>query len=290
MAVWLLPYRPDCDTLAWDNDPAIARVGDECIRHSAYLERLRLLERAIVYAERGLPSEAPNSDQWQLRHVLAISFGPDTAAVADLFNASALYQHAIATGHTPTDSEVYDRRDADRLRSDGYAEYIELAKLAQKDDLVGVRELLERTENANLLGILDQMSPSEFIASLQEDEWRQLELSLEEGEAYLEAVDRERFWSEIYPERLRGEMSLAILEETVLNASADGPYADVPRLAWLDYQEDVLENADIQLTGAAPPTLLIEHALAYLAAVRELERQVLNEEYRRFQQRRQTNQ
>ena len=30
-AVWALPYRPDCDSLAWRDDPAIACADSQCI-------------------------------------------------------------------------------------------------------------------------------------------------------------------------------------------------------------------------------------------------------------------
>ena len=286
-AVWLLPYRPDCDSLAWGNDLAIARVGSECIHLAAYIERLRAVERVIEYAEQGRQSEDSGLDAWQERHDLEISFGSETAVLASLLNASALYQRAVFEGHTPTDKEVYARRDEDRLRSESFGDYVQIAKLAQRQDVAGVRELLERLKHADMQDVLENMSLPDIIDSFQAVNWRQWEELRQEGEAYLESVGRDRHWNEIHPQTLRREMSVGILQEAVLQASADGPYEDVPRLAWLDYQQAVLENTEIHLTAAAPPTLSVEHALAYLASARELERQALNEEYRNFLERRQ---
>ena len=37
-AVWALAYRPDCDSLAWGDDPAIARIDNQwlCAQSSPY--------------------------------------------------------------------------------------------------------------------------------------------------------------------------------------------------------------------------------------------------------------
>ena len=83
-------------------------------------------------------------------------------------------------------------------------------------------------------------------------------------------------------------MAILKLEEAVLEASADGPdgpHADVPRLAWLAYQEDALEGVNIELTRAAPSTISVDGALAYLSEVLQEEQDELSEEYRRFLER-----
>ena len=70
----------------------------------------------------------------------------------------------------------------------------------------------------------------------------------------------------------------------MLEASAngpDGPHADVPRLAWLAYQERAFEGLNIELTRAAPPTVSVDGTLAYLAEVLQEEQEQLSEEYRR---------
>ena len=120
------------------------------------------------------------------------------------------------------------------------------------------------------------------MASLENADWRQLEQSLKEGEAYLESVGREYYWNEIYAAKLRREMTFDNLEEAVLEASGDGPYADVPRLAWLSYQENVLDSIDIELTEAAPSTVSVDRALAYLTELLTQEQESLREEYRRL--------
>ena len=62
-------------------------------------------------------------------------------------------------------------------------------------------------------------------------------------------------------------------------------YAEVPRLAWLAYQERVFEGLNVELTRAAPSTVSIDGALAYLAEVLQEEQEQLSEEYRRFLER-----
>ena len=99
----------------------------------------------------------------------------------------------------------------------------------------------------------------------------------------------QRYWQEILPAQLRREMALFKLEEAVLEASADGPdgpQADVPRLGWLAYQKRAFEEVNIELTRAAPSTISVDGALAYLAEVLQEEQDELSEEYRRFLERR----
>ena len=84
-------------------------------------------------------------------------------------------------------------------------------------------------------------------------------------------------------------MAISNLEEAVLKAGADGPdgpYAEVPRLAWLAYQQRALEGVNIELTRAAPSTVSVDRALVYLAEVLREEQEELSEEYRRWLERR----
>ena len=117
---------------------------------------------------------------------------------------------------------------------------------------------------------------------------RQLEQMLREGEAYVESFGHERYWQEILPAKLRREMAITNLEEALLEAGADGPdgpYAEVPRLAWLAYQQSAFQGVNIDLTRAAPPAASIDRALAYLAEVLQEEQDELNEEYKRLLER-----
>ena len=288
--VWALPYRPDCDSLAWESDPAIARVGNECIRLSEYLEKLRVVERGIEYTERELATDAPNLPPLRERHQRVLSYGPETVALADAVADSILYQRAVAGGHTPTSEEVSTIRDRNRVRSEGSADFVELLKLVARQDHAGVKELLERTKHPDLKDVLKTESLSDFMASFggsyEESDLRELEKTLEEGEAYLESIGRERYWNEIYPEKLRREMAVAILEEAILDASADGPYAEAPRLGWLAYQQEALNDTDVKLTEVAPLTVSVDRALAYLAEFLTQEQEELREEYRRLLERR----
>ena len=173
-------------------------------------------------------------------------YGPETIALADAIRDSALYQRAVADGHAPSQEEVSDRLDQYRLRSDTTYDLISLVKLAENQNRAGFRKLAEETRHPDVRRMLEDLTPSELMGTLEEIDWRQLEWMLKEGEVYLESFGHERYWQEILPAKLRREMAIPRLEEAVLGASADGPYAEVPRLAWLAYQQKVFQRVNIE--------------------------------------------
>ena len=289
-AVWLLPYRPDCDSLARRADPAIARVDAECIHLSDYTERLRIIEAATEYAEGQFLSNAPELEYLRQWYDRLSFYGPENIALADAIKDAALYQRAVADGHAPSGEAVSAARDEDRIRSESSYDYVQLVKLAHKQDDAGFVKLLHETRHPDLVRIREDSDPAQMMASLTEIDWRAMEQSLKEGEEYLESIGRERYWQEVAPAKLRRGMAVDNLENAILEASADGPYANVPRLAWLAYQQQVLEEVSIELTLAAPSQLLVPGALAYLADFLMAERNALELEYRRFLERREQRQ
>ncbi len=158
--------------------------------------------------------------------------------------------------------------------------------MAQNQDLAEFGRLAVETRNPDIRVFLKDLTPSELMETMKGSDWRLMEQSLREGEAYLESLGRQRYWQGIYPAKLRREMAILKLEEVILAASADGPYADVPRLAWLAYQEEAFEGFNVELTRAAPSTVSVDRALAYLAEVLQEEQDELSEEYRRRFERR----
>ena len=60
--VWVLPYRPDCKSLAWGDDPAIARADSQCILLSHYADWLYIIEAAMEHTEQGLIADHPDTD------------------------------------------------------------------------------------------------------------------------------------------------------------------------------------------------------------------------------------
>ena len=291
-ALWMLPYRPGCDSLAWDNDPAIARVDSQCIFLSHYSERLYIIETAIEHTEQRDDPDHPSDYQRQWYNRVNF-YGPETMALADAIRDSVLYQRAVAGGHAPSQEEVSARLDQDRLRWESSDDFIQLVKLAQNQDFAGFRKLVEETRNPNITNNIQHLTPHEFMDALQDLDWRLLEQMQIEGEAYVESIGNEHYWKEILPAKLRREMAISKLESTILDASADGPdgpYAEVPRLAWLAYQQEALEEASIELTLAASSTISIDCAFAYLAEVRTQEQEELREENRRLLERREERQ
>ena len=288
-AVWALPYRPDCDSLAWGDDPAIARIGSQCVLLSHYADRLHIIETTIENAEFGLLIDEQASTNYQRRWNDRVNFyGPETIALADAVRDSALYQSAVADGHAPSQEEVSVRLGRDRLRWESFHDVVQLARLARNLDLAGFRKLAAETRNPDIVRFLEDLTPTELMDSMKGNDWHQLEQALKEGEAYLESLGPQRYWQEILPAKLRREMAILNLEEAILEATAygpDGPYAEVPRLAWLAYQERVFEGLNVELTRAAPSTVSIDGALAYLAEVLQEEQEELSEEYRRFLER-----
>ena len=284
-AVWALPYRPDCDSLAWGDDPAIARIDSQCILLSHYVNRLHIIETTIENAEFGLLIDEQASTDYQQRWNDRVNFyGPETIALADAIRDSALYQSAVAGGHAPSREEVSVRLDRDRLRWESFHDVVQLARLAQNQDLAEFGKLAVETRNPDIRRTLENLTPSELMEAMKGNDWHQLEQTLREGEAYLESLGHQRYWKEILPAKLRREMATLKLEGAVLEASAngpDGPHADVPRLAWLAYQERAFEGLNIELTRAAPPTVSVDGALASLAEVLQEEQEQLSEEYKR---------
>ncbi len=283
--VWALPHRPDCDSLVWGDDPAIARVDSQCILLSHYADSLHIIETNIENAEIGLLIDELASNDFQRRWNDRVNFyDPETVALAGAIRDSALYQGAVADGEVPSQEEVSARVDLDRLRWESFSDVVQLAKLVQNQDLAGFRKLAEETRNPDIVRSLEDLTPSELMEAMKGNDWRQLEQALIEGEAHLESLGLQRYWQEILPAKLRREMAILNLKEAILEASADGPdgpYADVPRLAWLAYQERVFEGVTVELTSAAPLTVSIGGALAYLAEVLQEEQEELSEEYRR---------
>ena len=287
-AVWMLPYDPDCDSLAWGEDPAIARTGSQCILLSHYADWLSIIETAMENTEQGLLLDDQSGSDYHRRWLDRVNFyGPENIALAVSIKDSALYQRAVADGHTPMREEVSARIEQDRIRWETSYDLVSLAKLAQNRDFVAFQELAEETGNPELRQTLEDLTPLEFMETLEEFDWRQLEKILKEGEDYVEFFGHERFWQEIRPAKLRREMAIQRLEETVIEAEvAGGPYADVPRLAWLSHQQVALEGVNIELTRAAPPPVTVDRALAYLAEVLQEEQDELREKYRRWLERR----
>ena len=161
-----------------------------------------------------------------------------------------------------------------------------MVKLAQNQDLAGFRKLAAETRNPDIRRTLKDLTQSELMEAMKKNDWRQLEQVLKEGEAYVESFGHERYWQEILPAKLRREMAISKLEDVVLEASADVPYAEVPRLAWLAYQQRAFEKVNIELTRAAPSTVSVDRALAYLAEVVQEEQEEIREKYRRLLERR----
>ena len=285
-AVWALPYRPDCNSLAWGDDPAIARIDSGCILLSHYAYRLHIIEVAIERTEQGLLPYHPDSDYLRRWYDRVNSYGPETIALAGAARDSTLYQRAVAEGHTPSQEEVSARLDQDRLRWESFYDMIQLVKLSQDQDLAGFSKLAAETRNPDIRGMLEDLTPTELMETMKRSDGRQLEQMLREREVYLESVGHERYWQELLPARLRREMAISQLEEAVLEASADGPYAEVARLAWLAYQQRAFEGVTIELTSAAPSRVSVDRAPAYLAEVLQEEQDELSEEYRRWLERR----
>ena len=288
-AVWALSYRPDCNSLAWDDDPAIARIDSQCILLSHYAYRLHIIEVAIERTEQGLLPYHPDSDYLRRWYDRMNSYGPETIALADAARDSTLYQRAVAEGHTPSQEEVSARLDQDRLRWESFYDMVQLVKLAQDQDLAGFSKLAAETRNPDIRGMLEDLTPTELMETITElmetmkrSDGRQLEQMLRAREVYLESVGHERYWQELLPARLRRETAISQLEEAVLEASADGPYAEVARLAWLAYQQRAFEGVNIELTRAAPSSVSVDRALTYLAEVLQEEQGKLSDEYRRW--------
>lgn len=284
-AVWALSPDSPCAAIAGEG-PAIARVGGECVLLSHYADKLRVVEIGIEYAERELQGDDPYLNTLRLRQELVIRYGPETVALADAILDSVLFQRSLSEGHTPSDEEVADHRDRQRLRSESTADIIELAKLAERGDLAGARELVKGAEHPDIKlftrdnGTLDLSDLLNIRESLAGPYMREVEESMEEWEAHLEDVGRERYWNEIFPAEARRALAVDHLQTAVMDASIDGPW-EIPGMAWLEFQAETLSGIKVELTDAAPTAATADSAMGYLADLLEVERRILTEIYDR---------
>ena len=238
-AVWALPFRPDCDALAWGENPAIARVGSQCILLSHHTDQLNSIETTIENAEFGLLIDELASNDHQRRWNDRVNlYGPETIALAAAIRDAILIQRAMAAGHAPSQEEVSSRIDRYRLRWESFHDIVRMTKYAENQDLAGFTELTEETRNPDIVRFLESVTPSELMECMKGDDWRQLEQARKKREAHLDSLGLQRYWQEILPAKLRRETAILKLKEAVLEASADGPdgpHADVPHLGWLAY-------------------------------------------------------
>ncbi len=285
-AVGALPGRTGCDSLAWGDDPAIARVDGSCILLSHYTQWLRIIEAAIEDTEQGLIIDYEAGSDYQRRLNDRVNlYGPDTMALADTIRDSVLYQRAVAGGHAPSQDEVSARLEQHRLSWESLNDMIQLVKLAQNRDLAGFTKLSTETKDPYIGTSLEYQPPAELMEVLEQNDWRQLEQMRRDNDAYVDffsrSFGRERYWKEILPDKLSREMAISRLQEAVLEAGPDGPHAEAPRLTWLAYRQRALEGVNVELTQAAPPDVSADRALAYLDEVRREEQDELGEEYGR---------
>ncbi|MDE2842148.1 MAG: hypothetical protein OXN21_02070 [Chloroflexota bacterium] len=272
VVVWALPYSPDCDSLAWGDDPAIARVDSECILLSHYTQWLRIIEAVIDNTEQGLIMDCHAGSDYQRRFNDRVNlYGPETMALADSIRDSVLNQRAVAAGYAPSREEVSAGLEEHRLSWERLNDMIQLVKLAQNRDLAGFTKLAAETKNPHIFASLEYWTPAEFMESLEQNDWRELEQMRRDNDAYVDffarSFGRERYWQEILPAKLSREMAISRLEEAVLEAGLDGPHAEAPRLAWLDYLQQALKGVNVEVTQAAPTGVSADRALAYLDEV-----------------------
>ncbi len=240
---------------------------------------------AKLQAQEEVEGNSEWADGFRARNGLIIQFGLENVALARLILDSALYQKAVAEGHAPTDGDIAVKRDLERKESESLPALLELKRLAEESDLAGFTELLERADLPDFEYLAGEDDLLALMESLAESDFSGFKEGVEQWNAYLETVGVERYWNEIYIAEARRSMAVGKLNSSVLDISADGPY-EIAGIVWLDFQQEVLDGAGIKLTGAAPHSVSVESARAYLAASQGLERDALNEEYRRLAEQR----
>ena len=270
----LLVFSGDskCPDNGWDGTPAIARVGDTCVYALQFNTYLRDLSLNL-----GLPSQGEDADETVLgeylkgRERLARQFGLENAAFASLAQDLALYRLALADGQYPPDTEGMAAMGVNRERVRGLGALLNLHELAIASDLQGFRDLLEIPSVAQLIPVQGE----EHLMMLFE-EAANLDLSgaargMEIHEALIESVGEDSYWNEVFFEQARWRVAI---ESFRLSAdAADGHQP--PALWWQNLREKTWGSTAIELTDAAPESVLLSDVRRYMDELHALERDLL---------------
>ena len=271
-ALWAFSGESGCPDNAWDNTPAIARVGDGCVYSLQLNTYLRDLSLGM-----GLSDQASEADESALgeflsgRRRLVSEFGLENAAFATLAQDLALYQVAVIEGPPPPDGEVMAVMGTNRERIRGLATLLELHELARESDLEGFRDLLESPSVGQLIPVQGE----EHVLALFEQATN-IDLSgaargMNIHEALLEYVGDEVYWTEVFFQQARWLVAIESLRLAVEEMESPLP----PGLQWQDLREKTWGSTVIELTDAAPETVTLSDVHLYTDGLHALERDLL---------------
>ena len=257
-----------------DGGPAIARVDGECVYTPQFATYLRDLSLSLGLSGQG--SEADESslgEYFQGRRLLASEFGLENAAFATLAQDLALYQIAVAKGHSPHVGEVMVEVGRSRERIGGLTALLELHELARDSDLAGFRAKIESPLAKQMIPVQGE----EHLLALF-DEAGKMDLSgaakgMEIHTALLESVGEDSYWTEVFAEHARTKVTIESLRMSVEEMQTDLP-AD---LHWQNNREEAWGSIVIELTDAAPKPITLTAVRSYVDGYHALERDLLAE-------------
>ena len=221
------------------------------------------------------PETAADESEWSrihaARHRLVLEFGLENAAFANLAQDMALYQIAVADGHSPQDQFVMAEMGRARERFGGLRALLDLQELARESDFEGFRNLAESSSLQQLIPVQGE----EHLVALFE-EAREMDLSgavegMEIHATLLESVGAERYWNEISVEHIR---RLVAIENFRLSVDRQDT-GQTAGLDWQDLREKTWGGTVVRLTDAAPQSITMSAFRSYMNGYHALERDLL---------------
>ena len=270
------------------------RVGDGCVYSLQFNTYLRELSLGLGSSDPGDGPDETGSDESSAdesgadesspdesgleeylsgRQRLTSRSGLENAAFATLAQDVALYQVAVARGHSPPDEEAMSVMGTNRERIRDLRTLLELHTLARESNLQGFRGLIESPRVRQLITVQGE----EHLLALFE-EAAKVDLSgasggMEIHSALVESVGEDPYWTEVFFEQARWLVAiesfrLAVEEEDLDSSLPSG-------LRWQNLRERTWGSTVIELTDAAPEAVTLTGLRLYMNGLHALERDLL---------------
>ena len=271
-AVYVFSVEPECPPNAWDKNPAIARVGSDCVYELQLNTYLRDLSLGLGFPDQSLEADESGLGEFlRGRQRLVSEFGLVNAAFASLAQDVALYRVAVAEGQLPPDGEVMAVMGSNRERIRSLRTLLDLHELARDNNLEGFRTLIETPRVRQVIPVQGE----EHLLALFE-EAASIDLSgaaggMEIHAGLVESVGEDLYWAEVFFEQARWLITIESYRLAVDDMESPTPSG----LPWQGLREKTWGSTVIELTDAAPETVSLPQVRQYVKGLHTLERDLL---------------